>query len=165
MWRRRHLDDEASLDRRRRDLGVRNRPNRTQDLEGTFRTDNLNAQLTTSHIFHQHRGVKLAHLGRGIEAPHVRPTPLQGHERPITAMDFAVREARADDGGVDDDLGTFLGIVDSSTRCTRAKASETKRDHRLPCKLSGRLPEKLVCWEVQTPLRLRTVDHGGGRNN
>ena len=41
-------------------------------------------------------------------------------------MDFPVRKARADDGGADDDLVTFLAIVDSSTGCVRAIASETK---------------------------------------
>ena len=42
-------------------------------------------------------------------------------------MDCAVRKARADDGTADDDMGTFLAIVDSSTGCTRATASETKK--------------------------------------
>ena len=32
-------------------------------------------------------------LGRGIEARHVRLTPLERDERPIVAMDFAVRKA------------------------------------------------------------------------
>ena len=43
----------------------------------------------------------------------------------------------------------------------RAIAPETK-SHRIPCKLSGRL---LVCWEVQTALRQRTLVHGGGRES
>ena len=41
-------------------------------------------------------------------------------------MDFAVRKPRAEDGGVDDDLETILAIVDSSTGCVRAMASETR---------------------------------------
>ena len=41
-------------------------------------------------------------------------------------MDFAVRKARAEDGEVDDDLGTFLAIVDSSTGCMRAISAETE---------------------------------------
>ena len=45
----------------------------------------------------------------GTEAPHVRLTPSACAERPIFAMDFAMRKAR--DGGADDDLGTFLAIV------------------------------------------------------
>ena len=65
-------------------------------------------------------------FGRGIEAVHVRFTPLERDERPIIAVDFAVRKARADDGGADDDLETFLAIVDSSTGCMRAIASETE---------------------------------------
>ena len=40
-------------------------------------------------------------------------------------MDFAARKARADDGRADDDLGTCLTIVNSSTGCMRAMASET----------------------------------------
>ena len=36
-----------------------------------------------------------------------------------------------------------------------------KRSHGLPCKLSGRLREKHVGM-VQTALRQRTLDHGGG---
>ena len=51
-------------------------------------------------------------MGRRIEARHVRPTPLERDERLVTAMDCAVRNARADDGKADDDLGTFLAIVD-----------------------------------------------------
>ena len=35
-------------------------------------------------------------------------------------MDFTKSKARADDGGADDDLGTFLPIVYSSTGCRRA---------------------------------------------
>ena len=50
-------------------------------------------------------------------------TCLERGERPIIAVDLAVREARADDGGADDDLGRFLAIVDSSTGCVRATAS------------------------------------------
>ena len=62
------------------------------------------------HIFHQHRGVKLAwkHFTSG--------TPLARDERPIIAMDF----------GVDDGLGTFLALVDSSTGCMRAISAESK---------------------------------------
>ena len=41
-------------------------------------------------------------------------------------MDFTVRKAGADDGKADDDRGTFLAIVDPSTGCMRAIASETK---------------------------------------
>ena len=41
-------------------------------------------------------------------------------------MDFAVRKAQAEDGGVDDDLVTFLAIVDLSTGCMRAISPETK---------------------------------------
>ena len=37
-------------------------------------------------------------LGRGIETPHVRLTPSERDERPIIAVDFAVRKARAEDG-------------------------------------------------------------------
>ena len=37
-----------------------------------------------------------------------------------------------------------------------------KRSHRLPCNLSGKLRQKPVCRKVQTALRQRTLDHGGG---
>ena len=37
-----------------------------------------------------------------------------------------MREARADDGRVNDDLVTFLAIVDTKTGCMRAMVSETK---------------------------------------
>ena len=47
----------------------------------------------------------------------------------------------------------------------RAIASETKKSHRLPCKLSGRLREKIVCREVQIVSRQRTLDHGSGRES
>ena len=90
-----------------------------------------------------HEITHLPPLGRDIEAPHVRLTPLERDERPIIAMGLAVRKARADDGKADDDLGPFLAIVDSSTGCMRAIASETKRSPRLPCKLIGRLREKM----------------------
>ena len=69
--------------------------------------------------------MKPAHWGRGVEAPHVRLTSLERDERPVKAMDFAARKAQADDGRADDDLGTFLAIVDSSTSCLRTMASET----------------------------------------
>ena len=62
-------------------------------------------------------------------------------------------------------MWTFLAIVDSSTGCVRAIASETKRSHSLPGKRSGRLHGKLVSWEVQTALRQRTLNHGGDRKS
>ena len=40
-------------------------------------------------------------------------------------MNFVVRKARAEDGGVDDDRSTFLAIVGSSTGCMRAISAET----------------------------------------
>ena len=52
----------------------------------------------------------------------MRLTPFERDERPIIGMDFAVRE----DGGVDDAMGTFLAIVDSSSECMGAVASEIK---------------------------------------
>ena len=75
-------------------------------------------------------------------------------------MGFAARKARADDGRADDDLGTLLAIVDSSTGCRRVTSD--KSTHGLLCKLGGRFRGKLVWSRVQTALRQRTLDHGGG---
>ena len=148
MWRRghereaierRHLDEEALLDRRRRVLESAINPTVPKTLKGPDAP--TESERTAREIAHlQHRDVKTRTLGRGIEAPHVRLTPLED-ERPTIAMDFAVREAQADDGKADN-LGTFLAVVDSSTGCMRAIASD-KRSHRLPCKLSGRLRENM----------------------
>ena len=41
-------------------------------------------------------------------------------------MQFEVRQARVEDGGVDDNFGTFLATVDSSTGCMRAILAESK---------------------------------------
>ena len=41
-------------------------------------------------------------------------------------MEFAVRQARAKHGGVDDNSGTFLATVDSSTSCMRATLAESQ---------------------------------------
>ena len=61
-------------------------------------------------------------LGRGMETPHVRHTLSESDGRPIIAMDFALRKAQAEDGRVNDNLGTCLAMVDSSTDCVRAIA-------------------------------------------
>ena len=72
----RHLDEEALLDRRGRDLESAIDPNLPL------------APWCETCV-----------LGHGIEALHVRlTTPLEGDEKPIIAVDFAVRKARADDG-------------------------------------------------------------------
>ena len=147
---RRHLNEDALLDRRRRDLESAVDPTVPKTLKG------LDAPTESERTAHEITHLPLAEtciLRRGIEAPHVRLTPLERDERPIIAVDFSVKKARADDGGADDDVGTFLAIIDSSTGCTRAIASETKRSHRLPCRVSGRLRDKFVCWEVQIALR------------
>ena len=70
--------------------------------------------------------VRNLHLGTWQRSTSRRTHPLERDERPIIVMDFAVRKARADDGRADDDLGTCLAIVDSSTVCMRAMASETR---------------------------------------
>ena len=76
-------------------------------------------------------------------------------------MDFAMRKARADDGGVDDDMD-----ISGNRRLEHwMHVSHSVRDyksHGLPCKLSDRLRENFICWDVQTALRQRTLDHGGG---
>ena len=56
---------------------------------------------------HQHRGVKLAYWD--VASWHLRLAPLERDERPVIAIDFAVRRARAEDGGADDDLGDTSG--------------------------------------------------------
>ena len=78
-----------------------------------------------SHILHQHRGVKLASWDVASKRPTSNSPRLERDERPIIAVDFAVRQARANDGKADDDLETFLATVYSSAGCMHAIASET----------------------------------------
>ena len=131
MWRRvlerevierRHLEEEALLDGRRRDLESAIDPTVPKTLKGPDAP--TESERTAHEITHLPPAPwwETCILGRGINALHVRPTPLERDDRPIIAMDFAVRKARAEHGGVD---GTFLAIVDSSTGCMRATASET----------------------------------------
>ena len=150
---RQYLEDQALLDRRRLDLESAVGATVPKTLEGP------DAPTESERIAHE-----VTHLppapwseifvfGRGIEASHVRLTPSERDERPIIAMDFAVRNARAEDGGVDDDLGTFVAIVHSSTGSMRAISAESNRSNRLCWKLSDRLREELVCRKVPTTLR------------
>ena len=122
---RRHLDKEALLDRRRRDLQSAIDPTVPKTLNGPDAP--TESERTAHEITHlpPAPSFETCTLGRGIEAPHVRLNPLERDEKPIVDMDVAVR-SRADDGAVDDDLVTFLAIVDSSTGCMRGTRSETK---------------------------------------
>ena len=72
-------------------------------------------------------------------------------------MDLELRKARADDGGADDDLGDIFW--QSSTRAPDVCERQRQRS---PCKLSGRLREKPVCWKAQTAMRQRSLDLGSG---
>ena len=103
---------------------------------------------------HQHCGVKLA------TGTWHRSTPLGRDETPTIALDFAVRKAPAD-GGADNDLGTSLAIVDSSTGCMRAAASEGAADF-LASSVADFVKNLFV-----GKFRLRSdnepLDHGGGR--
>ena len=124
MWRlllerepieRRHLEDQVLLDRRRRDLENAIDPTVPRTLKGPDAT--TESERTAREIIHLPPALWCATcvLGRDIETPHV-----------IIAMAFAVRKARAEDGGVDDDLETYLAIVDSSADCMRAIPAETQ---------------------------------------
>ena len=136
---RRHFDEEALLDRRRRDMQSAIDPTVPKTMKGP---DAPTESERRAHEIAPHPPAPWCEtcvLRRGVEAPHVRLTPLERDGRPIIATDFCVRKARADDGGADDDLGTCLAIVDSSTGCMRAVASETKGATDHLCKLSGSL--------------------------
>ena len=73
-------------------------------------------------------------------------------------MDFSVRKARADGGGADDDLGTFLAIVDSSAGCMRAIASETKGATDYIASSVADFVKNPVRWKVQVASPQRTLD-------
>ena len=124
MWRRllerepierRHLEDQVWLDRRRRDLENAIDPTVPRTLKGPDAP--TESKRTAREITHLPPAPWCATcvLGRDIETPHV-----------IIAMAFAVRKARAEDGGVDDDRETSLAIVDSSARCVHAIPAENK---------------------------------------
>ena len=76
-------------------------------------------------------------LGSGIEAPHFRLTRLERAERPIIAMVFPVRQARADGRRADDDLGTFSGDCRLEHWSRASDSIRDERSHRLP---KGLLP-------------------------
>ena len=61
-------------------------------------------------------------------------------------MNFAMIKARPDDGGADDDLGTFLAVVDLSSGCMRAIASETKGATDYLASSVADFVKKPVCW-------------------
>ena len=95
---RQYLEGQALLDRLRLDLESAVGATVPKTLEGP------DAPTESERIAHEVTHLPPAPwwetciLGRGINAPHVRPTPLERDERPIIAMDFAVRNARAEDG-------------------------------------------------------------------
>ena len=128
-------------------------------MKGPDAPQTLNAQVTKSRTFHRHRGARLAYWD--VASVHLMSELLRRivTRVPTIAMDLAMRKARADDRGADDDLGLLLAIGRLEHR---TMASETKRSRRLLCNLSGRLREQLVCRKVQAALRQRTLDHGGG---
>ena len=100
MWRRvlerevierRHLEEEALLDRRRGDLESTIDPTVPETLKG------LDVPTESERTAHESTRPPPASrcetctLGRGIDAPHVRLTPLGLDERHIIAVDFGVR--------------------------------------------------------------------------
>ena len=88
---------------------------------------------------------------RGIESPHVRLSPLERDEKLVIAMDFAARKARADDGEAEDDLGDITGNRRFEHWMQASDSVRDIRSHRLPCRLSGRLREELVCRKARNP--------------
>ena len=68
------------------------------------------------------------------------------------AIDFEVRKARADDGGADNDLGTVLAIVDSSTGCMRAQRERQGATDFLASSVADSVKNLFV----ETTLRQRT---------
>ena len=110
MWRRvlereaikrRHQDEEALLDRRRRDLENAIDPTVPRTLKGADAP--TESERTAHEITHLPAAPwrETCKLERGIEAHHVRLTPLELDEGPFIAMDFVVRKSRADDGRAD----------------------------------------------------------------
>ena len=102
------------LDRRRRDLENSIHPTVTRISKGSDApTDSGRTAHETTHL-PPSPWRETCVFGRGIETPQVTLTG---------------EKARAEDGeSVDDDLGTFLGIVGfKAPGCTRANSSETKR--------------------------------------
>ena len=131
MWRRllereamerRHLDDQALLDRRRYQENEID-PTVPRTLKGP---DAPTESERTAHEITPTSWCETCLVGRGIETPHGRLTPSERDEKPFITMNFAVIKARAEDGGVDDDLGTLLAIIGSSTGCMRAVSAETE---------------------------------------
>ena len=117
---------KTSLDRRRRDLKNAIDPTVPRTLKGP------DAPTESERTAHEITCLPptpwstTCVLKRVIETPHAILTTSERDERPIIAMDFEVRKARAEDGGVDGDLGKFLAIVGSSTGCMRAVSAETR---------------------------------------
>ena len=135
MWRRllereaielRHLEHQALLDRRRRDLENAIGPTVPRTFQGPDTP--TESERTAHEITHLPPApwCETFVLGCSIGRLRVRLTPSERDERPIIAMDFAVRKARAQDGRVDDDLGSNLAIVDPNASCVRAISAETR---------------------------------------
>ena len=123
---RRHLEEEALLD---------------DDV--TWRVtvrQNLKAQLTKSRTSHRHHGTRLAYWD--MASNHLTSDSLRWNAtRGPHCNDFAVREARADDG---EPMTIWGHGWRSSTRALDAceRQRQRQRSHGLLCKLSGRLREK-----------------------
>ena len=125
---RRHLEDQTLLDRRR-DLENAIDPTVPRTLKGPDAP--TESERTAHEITHLPPAswCETCVLGRGIETPHVRhTTPVttsERDERPIIAIDFALSKARAEDGGVDDDLGTFLAMsIQAPAACVQYRQKQ-----------------------------------------
>ena len=90
---RRHLDKEALLDRRRRDLQSAIDPTVPKTLKGPDAP--TESERTAHEITHlpPAPSFETCTLRRGIEARHVRLNLLERDEKPIVDMGFAVRRA------------------------------------------------------------------------
>ena len=107
-------------------------------MKGDAPTDSERTAYEITHL--QHSGARPAHWD--VTANHFTSDSVGTSPAPIIAMDIAMRRARADDAEVDDDLRTFLAIVEHSMNAS--DSVRDKKSHRLHCKLSGRLLEKPV---------------------
>ena len=77
-------------------------------------------------------------------------------------MDLAVRRARADDVGADHDVVTFLAVVDSSTECMRAIASETTGATDDFASSVADFVKNLFAGRFRLRCDNEPLDHGGG---
>ena len=155
MIERRHSEEEEALLDRRRHLESAMDPTVPKTMKGPDApTDFERAAHEISHLPPPWCDIGTWHRITS------RRTPLERDARPIVAVDFAVRKARGDDGGADDDLETSLAMVDSSTGCMQAIELETQGTAAYLASSVADLVKNRACPKVQTAMRERTFDHG-----